>query len=588
MTSTASPSLSALPELLESLDDLSTADLTALLEQGLTTLSRRVSSAHAHDEFSPFQREKTDDHHDWGTSFLANEQGHYTTGGRNAEDAITCADPAASLPAIIEQAATLGRLCENVETALAGVVGRIFPLHEQRLELLGLPTGRLAYKNAADYLRFHTMVGFGVARRRVQTATAVHPDTTLTSLTDAAGTTTEPPLPEVHDAVVDGEITPRATQAIIEALQAVAEEARSVSTDPEAVAKLINDGEKTLIDEAREFDDNAFATYAAGWKERTSTRVNPDGQAPDDKYAEKKRGLRRIGTRGKLSIWQCATDQAGDELLRALVHAMNNPRATPGSHSAETSSTADTSSGTGAEATADNITGSTHAVDAAGHPVENLDERTPAQRAHDALIGVLTAGLKVPHNKLPDQGGTRPQMLVTIDLTLLLRMMHQGGFAPKNFDPAWLADGTLPSFQLSQGSYTGPISPAAIRHLLCEAEILPVVLGGAGQVLDVGTSERFFDKHLRKALVARDGGCAAPGCTTPAPWCEAHHIDPARNHGPTSTANGVLLCHHDHRLADRGDWDIHIIDDVPWFTAPPYIDPGQVPRRNTYWRPQRE
>ncbi|WBL19256.1 HNH endonuclease signature motif containing protein [Citricoccus sp. NR2] len=586
MTSVVS---SPLLPLLDALDDLSTADLTILLTQGLTTLSRRLSSAHAHDEFSPFHREGADTRQDWGTSFLPNEHGHYTTQGNNDADAIICEDPAASLPSMIEQAAVLGRLCENVETALAGIVGRIFPLHEQRLELLGLPTGRVTHKNAADYLRFQTQVGFGVARRRIQTATAIHPDTTLTSLTDAAGTTTEPPRPDVHDAAVDGEITPRAVQAIIDALGAVEEEARSVSTDPDEVKKLINDGEKTFVTQAREFDDNAFAAYAAGWKERTSNQVNPDGEAPDDTIAEKKRGLRRIGTRGKLNIWQCATDQAGDELFRTLVHAMNNPRATPGSHSGDTTtSDAGTRTQAGADPSVAEGAETTHAVDATGTPVDNLDERTRDQKAHDALIGVLTAGLKVPHNTLPDQGGTRPQMLVTLDLPLLLRMMHQADIAPKNLDPAWLTDGTLPRFELCQGSYTGPISPTAIRHLLCEAEILPVVLGGAGQILDVGTSERFFDKHLRKALVARDGGCAAPGCMAPAPWCESHHIDPARNQGPTSTANGVLLCHHDHRLADRGDWQIRIVDDVPWFTAPPYIDPDQVPRRNTYWRPERQ
>lgn len=575
MTSVVS---SPLLPLIDSLDDLSTADLATLLTQGLTTLSRRVSSTRAHHEFSPFHRETPATRQDWGTSFLnvGDDEPH-----KPDDDAIVCQDPAASLPSMIEQAATLGRLCENVETALAGIVGRIFPLHEQRLELLGLPTGRVVHKNAADYLRFHTRVGFGIARRRIQTATAVHPDTTLTSLTDAAGTTTEPPLPEVHAATVDGEITPRAVQAIIEALDAVENEARSVSTDPHEVKALLDDGEKTLVEQARDFDDNTFAAYATGWRERTSNQVNPDGEAPNDQGAEKKRGLRRIGSQGKLSIWQCTTDQAGDELFRTLVHAMNNPRATPGSHTGQPSS-----AGTSTEASADTAA-ETHSVDADGNPVDNLDERTRDQKAHDALIGVLTAGLKVPHNALPDQGGTRPQMLVTLDLPLLLRMMHQADIAPKNFNPVWLEDGTLPSFELCHGSYTGPISPAAIRHLLCEAEILPMVLGGAGQILDVGTSERFFDKHLRKALVARDGGCAAPGCTAPAPWCESHHIDPARNHGPTSTANGVLLCHHDHRLADRGDWRIRIVDDVPWFTAPPYIDPDQVPRRNTYWRPER-
>ncbi|WP_211883353.1 HNH endonuclease, partial [Pseudarthrobacter albicanus] len=37
-------------------------------------------------------------------------------------------------------------------------------------------------------------------------------------------------------------------------------------------------------------------------------------------------------------------------------------------------------------------------------------------------------------------------------------------------------------------------------------------------------------------------GCAFPGCTIPAPWCEAHHISYWSRGGSTSTDNGTILC----------------------------------------------
>jgi hypothetical protein len=47
---------------------------------------------------------------------------------------------------------------------------------------------------------------------------------------------------------------------------------------------------------------------------------------------------------------------------------------------------------------------------------------------------------------------------------------------------------------------------------------LPAVLGGDGQVLDVGRERRLFTGPLRRALVLRDGGCAFPGCDRPPRW----------------------------------------------------------------------
>jgi hypothetical protein len=46
------------------------------------------------------------------------------------------------------------------------------------------------------------------------------------------------------------------------------------------------------------------------------------------------------------------------------------------------------------------------------------------------------------------------------------------------------------------------------------------VLGGDGEVLDLGRTLRLFTGAARRALLLRDGGCAFPGCDRPAQWCD--------------------------------------------------------------------
>ncbi|MBN3497150.1 HNH endonuclease signature motif containing protein, partial [Arthrobacter pascens] len=105
-----------------------------------------------------------------------------------------------------------------------------------------------------------------------------------------------------------------------------------------------------------------------------------------------------------------------------------------------------------------------------------------------------------------------------------------------------------------------------------------------GRILDIGRTTRIFPPHIRKALTARDQGCAFPNCTIPAPWCEAHHTTYWSHGGPTNTDNGTLLCSHHHHLIHKEQWTIHMRSGVPWFIPPPHIDPHQKPRRNHHHR----
>ncbi len=93
----------------------------------------------------------------------------------------------------------------------------------------------------------------------------------------------------------------------------------------------------------------------------------------------------------------------------------------------------------------------------------------------------------------------------------------------------------------------GRISAAEARRLACGAGIIPMVLGGKSQPLDVGRKRRFHTEAMRLAMGVRDGGCTAEGCDKPASMCHAHHDIPFSRGGHTRVKDGRLLCGHHHR-----------------------------------------
>jgi hypothetical protein len=98
--------------------------------------------------------------------------------------------------------------------------------------------------------------------------------------------------------------------------------------------------------------------------------------------------------------------------------------------------------------------------------------------------------------------------------------------------------------------------------------------------MSYGRSRRLASPAQRRALAARDGGCVRPGCTIPADWCETNHIDRWEHGGGTDITNMALVCPHDHDDLDHGA-HIAMINGIPHWTEPEYLDPSQTPRRNT-------
>ena len=132
-----------------------------------------------------------------------------------------------------------------------------------------------------------------------------------------------------------------------------------------------------------------------------------------------------------------------------------------------------------------------------------------------------------PAQALPKAGGCSATVVVTMTLEQLTADLDEAGVCT-----------------LDTG---GRLSAGQARRLACTAGIVPVVLGGKSQVLDVGRRRRLHTEPMRIAMSFRDRGCTTEGCETPPGMCHAHHETPWSEGGSTNLETGRLLCPHHHR-----------------------------------------
>ena len=103
--------------------------------------------------------------------------------------------------------------------------------------------------------------------------------------------------------------------------------------------------------------------------------------------------------------------------------------------------------------------------------------------------------------------------------------------------------------------------PGALASAL-RRSLLGKPLNTRSAILDVGYADTIPDA-IRKAVIARDKGCAWPGgCHRRPAHCDVHHVKHKKHGGKTSSADCVLLCqfHHDicvHRMG----WDLELLPD---------------------------
>jgi hypothetical protein len=202
------------------------------------------------------------------------------------------------------------------------------------------------------------------------------------------------------------------------------------------------------------------------------------------------------------------------------------------------------------------------------------DTRTSQQRRADALASLAQQALN--SGELPEVNGERPHLNCTVAWDALKRDLEatearlRGGYRDRYASGGVaVLDGT-------------DISIGTARMLACDANILPVVMGANGEVLDLGRSSRTWSKAQLRALLIETGGkCGWPKCQGPAD--HAHHIAFwAAHQGPTAVTNGVFLCWYHHHLVHQSDWTIAKAADA---TITVGRDPASAPTGPPGWHP---
>lgn len=290
-------------------------------------------------------------------------------------------------------------------------------------------------------------------------------------------------------------------------------------------------------------------------------------------------GLFRRGTRHGLTCIELLLDPLGAELFDSIVAQADNPRTQAGQQAREGQSNV-VFGAFGRQESAAPIPEHPDFVtdeEAAAHTEPDpAPEPSVALRRLNALLGFLRINsqrlrkLVEPggQDPLPGTGDTdgaqgvatvAPQVVVTLTLAELEERAATHGI-------------TLHGHQLSA---------AQLRRTLAEAKIIPLVLGGKSQVLDLGRAARYHTEPMRLAITVRDGGCIVPGCTRDPESCNIHHIWLWSEGGVTSVYWGAMLCEKHHHDVHAGLIKVIANGGVPQVIMPRFMDPDQRPVRNT-------
>lgn len=166
------------------------------------------------------------------------------------------------------------------------------------------------------------------------------------------------------------------------------------------------------------------------------------------------------------------------------------------------------------------------------------DRLVTSRRETPELLGEALCRLveRYPASRLPTNGGVNATVVVTIPLEVLEGRLGAAGILGS-------------PLRLSAGE---------ARRLACAAGVIPAVLGGRSEVLDLGRRRRLHSRAQRVALALRQGGtCGIEGCDRPSTWCDSHHLVPWSQGGSTDVADGLLICPRHHTLAHSGRFDLH-------------------------------
>jgi hypothetical protein len=390
--------------------------------------------------------------------------------------------------------ADIAERLETQERVNRGLMYRIFA------ELADPPddTGSIAQVRSILWKRLR--ITPGEITRRFRLGARVRPRRSLT------GETLLPELPELAAAVEAGSVGDDHIRSICRAVDVLP---ACVSPTDSAAA------ERTLVEQARHVDAGIVTKLG----ERIADYLNPDGLFSDEDRA-RRRGL-RLGAQGPdgMSRLSGLIDPEARAYFEAVDAAVR-----PGRHNP--------------------------------NDTDACDDRTPAQRCHDALklcleTAIASGGLGV-HRGHP----------VTVVVTTTLAALENAAGSAR----------------------TGGGSRLPMRDLIALAaksvHYLAVFDDHTERPLYLGRQKRLATADQRLICYARDRGCARPNCLEPGYRCEVHHARAWARGGRTDADELYFLCGNDHGMATRGEAETRVVRGrLAWTdgTGPPEINHAHHP-----------
>jgi hypothetical protein len=352
--------------------------------------------------------------------------------------------------------------------------------------------------------------------RRFKLAARIRPRRSL------SGPPVAPELPELAAAVEAGAVGDDHIRAVC----------RAVDVLPACVSPTdVATAERKLVEHATTVDAGIVAKLG----QRIADYLNPDGLFSDEDRA-RRRGL-YLGAQGPdgMSRLSGLLDPEARAYFEAIEAAVRPGR---------------------------------HVPDGTSEEPEVRDERTPAQRCHDAFkLGLETAiasgGLGV-HRGHP----------VTTIVTTTLGDLEQAARAA--------VDSSVP---MPAPARTGGGSRLPMRDLIAMAaksiHYLAVFDDHTERPLYLGRQKRVATADQRLICYARDRGCTRPNCLEPGYHCEVHHSDEWARGGRTDADKLFFGCGADHGMATRGELRTEVTEcgRLGWTdgTGPPEINHAHHP-----------
>jgi len=397
---------------------------------------------------------------------------------------------------------------ETQDRANRGLMYRFFG------EIVDPPDGSEGTPAVREMLSARLRITRGEIVRRFKLAARIRPRRSLT------GPPLQPELPELAAAVAAGAVGEDHIRAVC----------RAVDVLPACVAPAdVAEAERTLVHHATKLDAGVVIKLG----QRIADYLNPDGLFSDEDRA-RRRGL-SLGPQGAdgMSRLSGLLDPEARAYFEAIEAAVR-----PGRHQPDSA-----------------------------EPQER-DQRSPAQRCHDALkLGLETA---TSSGKL----GMHRGHPVTVIATTTLADLNQAAHAVVD-----------PSIPMPAPATTGGGSRLPMRDLICMASTaihyLAVFDDHTERPLYLGRQKRLATADQRLICYARDRGCTRPNCLESGYRCEVHHSPDWAQGGRTDADKLFFACGCDHGGASRGEWHTVVTDNgrLGWTdgNGPPQINHAHHP-----------